>query len=124
MRRPKKVARKQVIRPPAGSPESLQEMGVLGLIKERIAKTGVTLDDVFGRRKTVHIVRARHEVIYFLRRRLGWSYPYLGEFFGVDSSTALVACDKVDDLIKAGKVADPEFFEPVWVAKARKVVKR
>lgn len=54
---------------------------------------GVRIADIRGRSRLAHIVRARHECWWRLRRQ-GWSLPAIGREFGVDHTTVLAALRK------------------------------
>lgn len=59
---------------------------------------GVTADDIFGRRKTKHIVEARFEAISQVRRaRPDWSLSRLAMFFDRDHTTVIHALRKTGD---------------------------
>jgi chromosomal replication initiation ATPase DnaA len=51
-------------------------------------KHGLTMIEIKSRDRSKRIVRPRQEAIYRVRQ-LGWSYPRIGRFFGLDHSTCI-----------------------------------
>lgn len=49
----------------------------------------VTMEDVFSRERAKWVSAVRADCIRRIRDTLGWSYPKLGKFFGLDHSTCL-----------------------------------
>jgi hypothetical protein len=47
----------------------------------------VSVPDVFGVRRRLNIVRAKHEVMWFLRITMDWTYPQVGKFLHMDHSS-------------------------------------
>jgi chromosomal replication initiation ATPase DnaA len=53
-------------------------------------RTGVTVEDILGRRRIQTIASARHEAIWRVRQATDWSLPRVGRFFADrDHTTAL-----------------------------------
>jgi len=55
---------------------------------------GVTVEDIFGKRRHAPIARARQEAFTALRW-YGFSYPQIGRIFGRDHSTVIHGVRKV-----------------------------
>lgn len=49
----------------------------------------VTIEDVFSKQRAKWVSAVRADCIRRIRETLGWSYPKLGKFFGMDHSTCL-----------------------------------
>ncbi len=61
-------------------------------------KHGVTVDDIFGKRKFQHLVEARVEAISQVRRaRPDWTLRRLAMFFERDHTTVIHALRKTGD---------------------------
>lgn len=56
-------------------------------------KRGVTMQELIGRRRKKFIAEARQEA-FLLSRRLGHSYPEIGEFFCRDHTTIISGCKR------------------------------
>lgn len=56
----------------------------------------VAPDDILGRNRNRRPMLARQAACWLLRNRAGLSYPRIGEVLGLDHSTVLHACRKVD----------------------------
>jgi chromosomal replication initiation ATPase DnaA len=75
--------------------ERLSAMGGELVVARACALYGADPEDVLkGSRKTQNI-RARQASAWLLRRN-GLSYPQIGHILGVDHTTALYACRKID----------------------------
>lgn len=53
----------------------------------------VSVSEIVGKRRTGHIVSARHEAIRRVARETGWSLPRIGKVFNRDYTTVLHALD-------------------------------
>lgn len=69
----------------------LRARGLLPIVERHAAEHHVTVDDIVGERRHLHIARARHAVWRELRA-LGWSFPEISRLFGRDHSTVMSAC--------------------------------
>lgn len=56
----------------------------------------VTVDDVLSRDRHKSVAEARALAIWLARTKLGLSYPELGREFGLDHTTCMSACRKVE----------------------------
>jgi hypothetical protein len=69
------------------------------------AATGVSLDEMRGRKRTAPIVLARHTAMWLARKLTQSSYPEIAATFGgVDHSTVMHACKQVRE-----RLIDPSF---------------
>lgn len=73
--------------------QRLAQRGLLGAVEKVARRHHVTMGELLGRRRLAHVVRARHTAWRELRR-MGLSYPAIGELWGVDHTTVLAACTK------------------------------
>lgn len=51
----------------------------------------VTLDECFSPSRKSHIVKARRAMFHFLRDNMSWSYPGIGDLFGLHHTTVMAA---------------------------------
>ena len=56
----------------------------------------VSLRDILGRSRKAEYVAPRKAYHYFLRRLLGFSYPYIGDLVERDHSTVMYNCRTFD----------------------------
>ncbi len=71
-------------------------------IVSRVAKKyGVTVDEVYGRKRTKHIASARNISIYIIRKVTDLSFPAIGKLFDRDYSTIISAKDSVEKIMKS-----------------------
>lgn len=54
--------------------------------------SGITAEEMLGRIKHPHIVKARHNAMLAVREKLGLSYTVIGELFDRDHSTVIYGC--------------------------------
>lgn len=73
----------------------LKEMGVYSEVVDLIRPRGVTIEDIISRNRHKNIAAARHEIMYWIRAKLKWSYPEIGKLFQRDHTTVLSACRKI-----------------------------
>jgi chromosomal replication initiator protein len=67
-------------------------------IVESVAnRTGLTPEDIYGRRRLKPIVKARHAAMYLARKRAGKTSTQIGAIFGRDHTTVLEAVRKVSE---------------------------
>lgn len=57
-------------------------------------------DVVFDSSRSKTRVMARQLAMLFVRDRLGWSYPEIGEVFGKDHTTVIMGCRRARDRIR------------------------
>jgi len=62
--------------------------------------------EIIGRRRSKTIVEARHLVWWTVRKTTCFSYPEIGRIFGVDHTSIVHACRKID----ARRSRDVRFF--------------
>ncbi len=68
-----------------------RRLGLYSEAKAIVEKHGATFKVVASRSRTLHVSRARKELMVLIRERLHWSYPAIGELFGRDKSCAMDA---------------------------------
>lgn len=73
----------------------LKEMGIFDEVVQLIRPRGVSIEDLISRDRHKNVSAARHEIMYWIRTKLKWSYPEIGRLFGRDHTTVLDACRKV-----------------------------
>ncbi len=69
--------------------EALALRGLLEMALAVAAKHHVTIEEMCGRDRHQHITAARHALWLRFKVELGWSYPGIGAFFGVDHQTVI-----------------------------------
>ena len=70
-------------------------------IIERVSsKYGVEKGDIFSKKKTSTIAKARHITIYLLKKMLDMSYPQIGDYLKRDHTTAMHSFGLIDKEIK------------------------
>jgi chromosomal replication initiation ATPase DnaA len=79
------LTRRHPKRPPNRAPAKRQ--GVLWAAERAAEVTGVTRDEVLGKRRTLAAARARGLAMALCRARYGWSYSETGAAFGRDHTT-------------------------------------
>lgn len=96
----------------------LKEMGIYDEVALLIRSRGVLVEDLIGRGRTKIVTTARHEIMYWIRNKLKWSYPEIGKLFGRDHTTVLLACRKVrlENPSFGGAVADP-YDASEWIVR-------
>lgn len=73
----------------------LKEMGIYDEVVRLIRPRGVLVEELVGRGRTKNVSAARHEIMYWIRTKMKWSFPEIGKLFGRDHTTVLLACRKV-----------------------------
>lgn len=71
--------------------EELEQFNLFEPFRRIAAEHRVGLDAVRGRGRGASVHRARAAMWRYLRTRLGWSYPDIGNFFGRDHATVMSA---------------------------------
>jgi chromosomal replication initiation ATPase DnaA len=79
------LTRRHPKRPPNREPSKRQ--AVLWAAERACTATGVTRDEVLGKRRTLAVARARGLAMALCRARYGWSYSETGAAFGRDHTT-------------------------------------
>lgn len=74
--------------------ERLREVGLLEPILAICQKHHVTFENAFGTRHLKSHVAARHEAWHHIRKKSEWSFPEIGDLFGVDHTTVVGAVKK------------------------------
>ena len=79
--------------PRAPTVAKLCQLGVLELVVDAAKRHGATLDDVLGRDRRPRLVAARHACWFVLydHATLRFSFPDIGELWGVDHTTVMSA---------------------------------
>ena len=91
--------------PPAGFDLSKQDMKtILKIVCDHFE---VTLEEVVSKRQFPRLVIPRQITAHVIRKVTGKSFPTIGRFLGLDHSTMIYACDRVEVRI----VEDPDFRE-------------
>jgi chromosomal replication initiation ATPase DnaA len=88
--------------------------GLYALARAVAEAHGVTMTEMVSRARYQNAVQARHYLMSELRTK-GYSYPYIGLIMGgIDHTTVIAACNKVDRqrLAVCGAPAEP--VEPLW----------
>ena len=71
------------------------------IVEEVSRTTGVSVEDIYSKKRTSNISSARKMCIYIIRERTGMSYADIGkEFNNMDHSTVLYNIQKMDQLLK------------------------
>lgn len=74
----------------------LKEMGIFDQVVRLIRpRRGVTVEDLISRDRHKNVSAARHEIIYWIRTKLDWSYPEIGKLFERDHTSIMSAYRKV-----------------------------
>lgn len=72
----------------------LDKRDLLGPVLKLARVHHVTLEELLGRSRAAHIVRARHSAWKWLKEAEGWSYVSIAEAWGVDHTTVMAALTK------------------------------
>jgi hypothetical protein len=78
---------------------------VMAIVARVCALFDVDSDTLLGNGRRRDFVLARHAAWWLCRKRLGLTYVALGDEFGVDHSSMIVACNKFE-----AKLADPDRY--------------
>ena len=70
------------------------------IIKSVSVSTGISVEEIKGRKRTKEIAFARHLAIYIMRKITDLSLPSIGKIFNRNHSTILSACDSLENEIK------------------------
>lgn len=73
----------------------LKEMRIFDAIARLIRPRRVSIEDLISRNRHKNTAAARHEIMYWIRTSLGWSYPEIGKLFERDHTTVMQAYRKV-----------------------------
>lgn len=73
----------------------LEEMGIRQEVALLIRPRGVSLEDLISRNRHKNVSAARHEIMYWIRNKMKWSYPEIGKLFERDHTTVIAACRKM-----------------------------
>ena len=75
--------------------QRLHGMGIYDDVVRLIKPRGVLVEDLVSRNRHKNIAGARHEIMYWIRKRLNWSFPEIGRLFERDHTSVIAACRKV-----------------------------
>lgn len=86
----------------------LHEMGIYDEIV-RLIPRGISVEELVGRGRTKTVATARHEVMYWIRTKMKWSFPEIGKLFERDHTTVMAACRKIylENPTFGGAAVDP-----------------
>lgn len=73
----------------------LKEMGIYDDVVRLIRPRAVSIEELISRNRYKNVAIARHEIMYWIRTKLKWSFPEIGKLFERDHTTVLLACRKV-----------------------------
>lgn len=59
------------------------------IVKDVAQRTGVPVEEIFGRTRTGDVALARHEAIWRIKKATDWSLPRIGRMFNRDHTTVL-----------------------------------
>lgn len=69
-------------------------------VKDRVARYfGLPVGSLRGRSRSSRVTRPRQIAMYLARKITSESFPEIGERFGRDHATVLVACRRVEEMI-------------------------
>lgn len=74
----------------------LKEMGILDEVISLIKPRGIVVEDLVGRGRTKTVVLARSEIMYWIRKKMKWSFPEIGKLFDRHHKIVLLACRKME----------------------------
>lgn len=73
----------------------LEEMGIRDEVAVLIRPRGILVEDLISRSRQKNVVAARHEIMYWIRIKMKWSYPEIGKLFERDHTSVMFACRKM-----------------------------
>lgn len=74
----------------------LKTMGIYDDVARLIRPRGVSVEDLVSRNRHKNVSAARHEIMYWIRKTLNWSYPEIGKLFERDHTSIMAACRKIE----------------------------
>jgi chromosomal replication initiation ATPase DnaA len=74
--------------------DRIRKRGFEAKFSELAAMHSATLEDICGRTKFAHVIRARASVYRWLRFELNWSYPAIGWLFNRDHTGVMYLVKK------------------------------
>lgn len=98
---------------PFGSLAITVDVGVV--VAEAAHALGTTTEALISDDRSRHVSMQRH-IAMAAARRLGWSYPVIGRYFGKDHTSVLHACRRVE--------ADPQMNERARIIAEHSVSER
>lgn len=66
-------------------------------VKDASNMFGVPIEDIYGKRRTRTVVRARQFAMALIRNRTSMSFPEIGGVFGKDHSTVIHAVKRIKE---------------------------
>ena len=87
----------------------LHEMGIYDEVVRLIRPRGVPVEALVSRARHKHVSAARHEIMYWIRMKMKWSFPAIGKLFNRDHTTIMSACRKIylENPTFGGAIPDP-----------------
>ncbi|MDD5711004.1 MAG: ATP-binding protein [Candidatus Colwellbacteria bacterium] len=83
-----------------------EDQGVVAIITRVTRQYGLTKREILGQSRQGRLITPRHMIAYLLRKELGISFPNIAKILNRrDHTTAIYACNKIDNLIKEGRVS-------------------
>lgn len=89
------------------------------VLSEVCAKHNVAVHHVMSKRRSRHVVAARHEVCWRLREETNWSLPQIGRFLGRDHTSVMHACRCYDAFLRGER-----YVQASKLVKAREAMRR
>lgn len=81
------------------------------IVEKVAAKYGVSVDDIYSKKKSGNISNARHISIYLMRRLSELSYPQIGKVLNRDHSTIMASHRIIDTEVKNNSALEIEINE-------------
>lgn len=96
----------------------LHEMGIYDEVVRLIRPRGVSVEDLVGRARHKNVAAARHEIMYWIRTKMKWSFPEIGKLFARDHTTVMAACRKIylENPTFGGAMPDP-YDASEWIVR-------
>ena len=70
---------------------------IFSLVEKRV---DVPADTIKGNRRQANVVYARHVCMYLIRTLTDFPLSNIGSFFGCNHSTVILACNKIEEMMK------------------------
>ncbi|MDO4742698.1 MAG: chromosomal replication initiator protein DnaA [bacterium] len=94
--------------------DSIPEPITVERVVNEVSRTfGVSVEDIFSKRKSSNIVVARQAAIYILRETTQLSYMAIGKSFGKDHTTILYTIKKMEDNILKNNLTQKKLIEDI-----------
>ncbi len=89
----------------------LKEMGIYDEVVRLIRPRGIHVEELISQNRHKQVSAARHEIMYWIRTNLKWSYPEIGKLFERHHTTVISACRKVHEENPAFGGASPDPYD-------------